>query len=90
MTKISPVELLDTYRRPLVSKVTPEGRMQSMQSAEFNLVGDSLTGALGSFAELRILMAAFRLVGACVGWPFAYVIAKSLKPSGGLRFLRYC
>jgi hypothetical protein len=73
--------------RPLLSKSTPVGRRHSAQSAAFILSCRSGTGAVGSFAEDRIGIAAFRLVLGWVGLPSLKVMAKSLYPSGGLRFL---
>ena len=89
--KISPALApeLATKRRPLESKVTPVGRMQPGQSAAFILSVLPGTGALGRFAEDRIGITAVLLELECVGRPFAKVIAKSLYPSGGLRFLSY-
>jgi hypothetical protein len=54
--KISPALApeLATKRRPLVSKVTPVGRMQRGQSAAFILSALPCTGPFGRFAEDRI------------------------------------
>jgi hypothetical protein len=87
--KISPAVApeLATKRRPFESKVTPVGRMQPGQSAALILSVLAGTALLGRFAEERIGMTAVLLVFGCVGLPFSKVIAKSLYPSGGLRFL---
>jgi hypothetical protein len=88
MINISPAvdPELAMKRRPLESKVTPAGRMQPGQSAALILPGVPGTGPLGRFAEDRIGITAVLLVFGWVGLPFAKVIAKSLYPSGGLRF----
>jgi hypothetical protein len=77
-------------RRPLESNVIPVGRIQSGQSAALALSALPVTGPLGRFAEDKIGITAVLLVLECVGIPFAKVIAKSLYPSGGLRFLLNC
>jgi hypothetical protein len=89
--KISPAVApeLAIKRRPLESKATPVGRIQPGQSAALILSILPGTGPLGRFAEDRIGITAVLLVFGCVGRPFAKVIAKSLYPSGGLRFLLY-
>jgi hypothetical protein len=63
--------------------------MQPGQSAALILSALAGTGLLGRFAEERIGITAALLVLGCIGRPFAKVIAKSLYPSGGLRFLSY-
>jgi hypothetical protein len=87
--KISPTfaPALAMKRRPLESKVIPVGRMQPGQSAALILSILGGAGLLGRFAEERIGITAVLLVLGWVGMPFAKVIAKSLYPSGGLRFL---
>jgi hypothetical protein len=87
--KISPAVApeLAMKRRPLESKATPVGRMQPGQSAALILSFLGGTGALGRLADDKIGITAVLLVFGCVGLPFAKVIAKSLYPSGGLRFL---
>jgi hypothetical protein len=79
--------LLAMKRRPLESKAIPVGRMHVGQSAELILSGLPGTGPLGRFAEDRIGITAVLLEFEWVGCPFAKVTAKSLYPSGGLRFL---
>jgi hypothetical protein len=63
--------------------------MQPGQSAALILSILPGTGPLGRFAEDKIGITAVLLVLEWNGRPFAKVIAKSLYPSGGLRFLLY-
>jgi hypothetical protein len=87
--KISPAVApeLAMNRRPLESKATPVGRMQPGQSAALILSVRPATGLVGRLADERIGMTAVLLVLGDTGRPFSKVMAKSLYPSGGLRFL---